>query len=200
MSYMQIEREQGIVWPFSERESGAERRANRLYTEGRFNTSSDVSQAYGEFNNSEGRAKLWGIHYENPPEVPDKEYPFWLNTGRIIEHYHTRTKTKRVPELNISAPEGFVEINSADAQSLGIRDGEKIRLTSRRGWIIVSAHLNEVVRPGQIFIPFHFGDLDPSEAHLKQAANHLTLNWVDPLSKQPIFKVAACRIDKIKTL
>ncbi|HVJ48819.1 nitrate reductase [Desulfitobacterium sp.] len=200
MSYAQIEREQGMVWPCTNGEPDGIIQAKRLYTEGRFNTAPEISQAYGAFNHPAGRAKLWGIPYQEPPEIPDAQFPFWLNTGRIIEQYHTRTKTKRVAELDISAPEGFVEINPEDAQKLRIQDDEKIRLTSRRGWIIVSAHIKNSVSPGQIFVPFHFGDLDPSEAHLKQAANHLTLNWVDPLSKQPIFKVASCRIDKIVKL
>lgn len=192
MSYEQIELEQGMVWPCSEGIS-----TKRLYTDGRYNTNPEVSQAYGEFNHSEGRAKLWGIPYLEPPELPDEQYPFWLNTGRIIEHYHTRTKTKRVPELNIAASEGFAEIHAEDAQRLGIQDGNKIRITSRRGWIIVTAHVRNVVSPGQIFVPFHFGDLDPGEDQIKQAANHLTLNWVDPISKQPIFKIAACQIEKL---
>lgn len=196
MSYARIEQEQGILWPCPDKE-GKLLDVSRLYTKGQFNTAAETSEAYGEFNHPEGRAKLWGIPYVEPPELPDAEYPFWLNTGRIIEHYHTRTKTKRVPELNHAASEGFFELHPEDAQRMGIQDGERVRLTSRRGWIIVTAHLKRSVSPGQIFVPFHFGDLDPGEDHLKQAANHLTLNWVDPISKQPIFKVAACRVEKI---
>ncbi len=89
-------------------------------------------------------------------------------------------------------------MNAADAGAMGITEGEKVRLTSRRGWIEVKAVIKNTVARGQLFLPFHFGDLDPGEEHLKQAANHLTLDWVDPISKQPIFKVASCRVEKIR--
>lgn len=195
MTYRRLEQEGGLQWPCpSEEHPGTA----RLYADGFFPTRPDVAQAYGPFNDPEGRAKLWAVDYEAPPEVPDEHYPFWLNTGRMIEHFHTRTKTKRVPELHCLAKEGFVEINPADAEKLGIRDGQKVRLTSRRGWVEVKALLKNTVAPGQLFMPFHFGDLDPGEQGLKQAANHLTLNWVDPVSKQPIFKIAACKIEKVE--
>lgn len=194
MTYQRLEKERGIRWPCPEINHPG---TARLYTDGVFNTSAVIAQDYGDFNHFEGRAKLWAVPYQQPPEIPDSDYPFWLNTGSMIEHYHTRTKTKRIPELNIVAPEGFIEIHPEDAENLEIRDGEKVRVVSRRGWIEVSAHVKNTVSPGQVFVPFHFGDLDPHEAHLKQAANHLTLNWVDPLSKQPMLKVSACRVEKL---
>lgn len=193
MTYERLEKEQGIQWPCPDSNHPG---TKRLYTARVFNTPKAVAQEYGEFNQEEGRARLWAIPYTPPPEMPDEDYPFWLNTGSILEHYHTRTKTKRIPELAITASEGFVEIHPLDADKLGIQEGERVRVVSRRGWILIPARVSTIVNPGQVFVPYHFGDLDPSEAHLKQAVNHLTLNWADPLSKQPMYKVSACRIEK----
>lgn len=193
MTYRRMEQENGLQWPCPAQEHPGQA---RLYSQGVFNNRAEVAQAFGEFNDPEGRAHLWAVHYQAPPEVPDGEYPFWLNTGRIIEHFHTRTKTKRVPELDILAGEGFVEINPQDAEMRGIREGDVVKVSSRRGNIRVKAKLKNTVKPGEVFVPFHFGDVDPDEAHLKQAANHLTLNWVDPICKQPIFKVSACKIER----
>lgn len=193
MTYKRMEQEGGLQWPCPE--LGHQGTA-RLYSEGNFPTWEGESQAYGPNNNDEGRARLWAVDYSAPPEVPDAEYPFWLNTGRIIEHYHTRTKTKRVPELSALAKQGFAVLNPEDAARLSLAEGDRVKITTRRGWIEVKAVINNSVAPGQVFVPFHFGDLDPGEEHLHQAANHLTLNWVDPISQQPISKIAACRIEK----
>ena len=197
MTYKRMEQEGGLQWPCPEL---GHKGKPRLYTEGNFPTREADSQAYGPYNHDEGRARVWGVDYCAPPEVPDAEYPYWLNTGRIIEHYHTRTKTKRVPELTALSQEGFAVLNPEDAIKLEIADGERIRVVSRRSFIEIRAVLKESVSPGQVFVPFHYGDLDPGEEHLKQAANHLTLNWVDPFSKQPIYKVAACRPEKSEQL
>ncbi|AFL99364.1 putative anaerobic dehydrogenase [Desulfitobacterium dehalogenans ATCC 51507] len=194
MTYERLEKEQGICWPCPDIHHPG---TKRLYTARVFNTSKGIAQEYGDFNHEEGRARLWAIPYTPPPESPDEDFPLWLNTGSILEHYHTRTKTKRIPELVITAPEGFVELHPLDAERLDIREGERIRVVSRRGWIQVPAHISTTLSPGQVFVPYHFGDLDPSEAHLKQAANHLTLNWKDPFSKQPMYKTSACRIEKV---
>lgn len=195
MTYRRLEKEGGLQWPCP---APGHPGTARLYAAGVFNTGGDFAQAYGPFNDSNGRARLWPVEYQPPPEIPDAEYPFWLNTGRVIEHFHTRTKTKRVPELHYAARDGFVEINPEDAKKLGITGGQKVRVVSRRGWIAVRAVVKDTVGPGQVFVPFHFGDLDPGEDHLKQAANHLTLGQVDPVSRQPMFKVAACRIEKVE--
>lgn len=194
MTYQRLVKAGGLPWPCPTEGHPGEA---RLYSDGRYHTHPEFSQQYGPFNNEQNRAKLWAVEYQLPPEAPDVEYPFWLNTGRMIEHFHTRTKTKRIPELHCLADEGFVEVNPEDAKKLGLSDGEKVRITSRRGWIEVKTLIKNTVSQGQLFIPFHFGDLDPDEKHLKQAVNHLTLNWVDPISKQPIFKIAACKIEKI---
>ncbi|MEW8958380.1 MAG: nitrate reductase [Moorella sp. (in: firmicutes)] len=192
VDYALLERKGGVQWPCPE----GGRETPRLYSNGVFPTRPEEAQGYGAFNNPEGRARLWAVSYVPPPEVPDEEFPFWLNTGRIIEHYHTRTKTKRIPELQALAPEAYVEINPQDADRLQVAEGEVVRVVTRRGWVEVPARLTEVVAPGEVFIPFHFGDLDPGEGRKRRAANLLTGRFVDPLSGQPRTKAGACRIEK----
>lgn len=192
VDYALLEREGGVQWPCPEGSRGT----SRLYSDGVFPTQPEEAQGYGAFNNPEGRARLWAVPCAPPPEVPDEEFPFWLNTGRIIEHYHTRTKTKRIPELQTLAPEAYVEINPQDADRLQVVEGEVVRVVTRRGWVEVPARLTEVVAPGEVFIPFHFGDLDPGEGRKRRAANLLTGRFVDSLSGQPLAKAGACRIEK----
>ncbi|MDN5344948.1 MAG: ferredoxin-nitrate reductase [Clostridia bacterium] len=193
VDYALLERRGGVQWPCS---SGS-RGTPRLYTVGVFPTRAEEAQGYGEFNHPEGRARLWAVPYAPPPEVPDGEFPFWLNTGRIIEHYHTRTRTKRIPELQALVAGAYVEINLADAARLQVAEGEVVRVVTRHGWIEVPARLTEVVAPGEVFIPFHFGDLDPGEESRQQAANHLTGRNVDHLSGQPLAKAGVCRLEKL---
>lgn len=127
-----------------------------------------------------------------PPELPEPEYPFQLNTGRLVYHWHTRTKTARVPHLHLAAPEAFVEVHPIDAARLGLAPGERVRVESRRGAVVVPVRITDTVRPGEVFIPFHYGGL-----YDHQAANELTLDAWDVVSKQPLFKsAAACRIRK----
>ncbi|OIQ08179.1 nitrate reductase [Moorella thermoacetica] len=192
VDYALLERLGGVQWPCPEGGRGTP----RLYTDVVFPTRAEEAQGYGEFNHPEGRARLWAVPYAPPPEVPDGEFPFWLNTGRIIEHYHTRTRTKRIPELQALVPGAYVEINPHDAARLKISEGEVVRVVSRRGWIEVPARLTEVVAEGEVFVPFHFGDLDPGERERRQAANHLTGRNVDPLSGQPLAKAGTCRIER----
>jgi len=122
-----------------------------------------------------------------PAEEPDDQYPFVLTTGRILFQYHTATMTRRSPGLISRTPEAFVEINPEDAGRLGIQKGEKITVASRRGAITLSADISERVKPGVLFIPFHY-----SEA----AANKLTIAAIDPVANIPEFKVCAARVEK----
>lgn len=194
ITYELLETQGGIQWPCPD---VTRQGTPRLYTDATFPTAPEVSQAYGKFNESPGRARLWAVPWTPSVGLTNGDYPFWLNTGRVIEHYHTRTKTKRIPELNTLVPHAFVEINPQDAAALGVAEGEWVKVVSPQGWVKVRAHLTEVVAPGEIFLPFHFGDLDPGERQYPQAANHLTARLLDPCSRQPLTKVAACRIEKI---
>ena len=126
-----------------------------------------------------------------PPEEPDDDYPFLLTTGRVTYHFHTRTKTGRVPALNAAAPDAFVEMEGGDAARLGVQDGDVVEVTSRRGAVRVPVRLTGI-EPGVLFIPFHYGSWDDPER--RTAANELTLTGWDPVSKQPFFKYAAVNV------
>ena len=121
-----------------------------------------------------------------PAEQPDKEFPFILTTGRMLFHYHTATMTRRSAPLRTFAPEGYLEICKADLKEMGASDGDKLKITSRRGEITAKAKMSDRVAKGVIFIPFHFSE---------SPVNALTNDALDPHSKIPELKVAACRIE-----
>ena len=135
-----------------------------------------------------GLGLFHAIEYLPPEELPDKDYPFMLTTGRIYVHYHTGTMTRRSPSLNKEVEEGFAEINPRLAKELGIAQGEKVRVLSRRGEIKIKADLSERMEKNTIFIPFHF---------VESAANMLTNPAFDPIAKIPEFKVCAVKIQKM---
>lgn len=178
LSYERLDREGGVQWPCP---AVGHPGTARLYEQGQFPTES-------------GKAKLWAVT-EVVEEKPGA-YPFILNTGRIREHFHSRTKTKRIAELNLLSAEGYAEIAYDDAARLGIVHHDWIQVVTETGWIRVRAKVTTDTPPGSVFVPFHFGDLDPGEAHLKQAANHLVSCRTDPYSKQPRYKLGYCRIEK----
>jgi len=136
---------------------------------------------------SRGLGLFHAIEYLPPEELPDKEYPYMLTTGRIYVHYHTGTMTRRSPSLSKEVKEGFAEINPRQAKELGIIQGEKIKVFSRRGEIEIKADLSERMERNTIFIPFHF---------VESAANMLTNPAFDPIAKIPEFKVCAVKIEK----
>lgn len=135
-----------------------------------------------------GKGKFHPVDFIPPDEWPDENYPFLLSTGRIIFHYHSGSMTRKVASLNNFAPEPFVEISEIDMNKLGVRDGDQVKIISRRGEITIKVAKSERVKEGSVFIPFHF-----SEA----CANILTNDAIDPISKIPEYKVCAVRIEKI---
>ena len=137
----------------------------------------------GQF--TRGRGKFFPVAYQPPAEEADEEYPLTLTTGRMLEHYHTGTMTRRSDGLNELVPTGFVEVHPDDAQALEIADGDVVVVETRRGRIDVPARVTPRVRPGTVFIPFHFWE---------SPANRLTNPARDPLAKIPEFKVCGCRI------
>jgi len=202
MSYEAIESSNGIQWPSTADDVFG---GQRLYTDSRFNTNWEDAQAgtpVSPWIDPDGlhRAYLWAVDYEEAPEVPDDEYPFWLITGRVIEHFHTRTKTKRIAQLHEMVPENYVEISTADAEPLGLATGDLVRLTTRRGEIVVRAKVTDTVMEGQVFTTMHFGDLDPPDVAQNNGrlvnANRLTINWVDKDCKQPLYKHCAVKVSK----
>jgi anaerobic selenocysteine-containing dehydrogenase len=207
MSYELLRDSPGIQWPCTE---AAPQGTERLYTDGVFNTDPDHAETYGQelgtgATNTEteyratqpdGRAFLWAADYEPSPEVPDEERPLLLTTGRTVYHFHTRTRTGRAPELQTAAPDVWVEVNPADADRLGVGEGDVLRLENARGTVEAPVRLTEI-RPGTVFVPFHYGYWDRGAAEADggspRAANELTITAWDPISKQPLFKVAAVR-------
>jgi ferredoxin-nitrate reductase len=205
MSYEKLSRVSGIQWPCNEEfPDGCE----HLYVGGIFNTSGDYCEDYGhdlrtgamrtpeqyKANDPKGRAFLHAADYEPPHESTDDDYPFWLTTGRVVYHFHTRTKTGRSKELNQAAPDVFVQLNELDAAQLGIAEGDFVRVTSRRGELEGLVRIGGILRH-HVFVPFHYGYWD--EDSRPRAANELTITGWDPVSKQPHFKYAAVRITKI---
>jgi predicted molibdopterin-dependent oxidoreductase YjgC len=140
----------------------------------------------GRFSRGE-RALFKPAHYLPPAEEPDEEFPLILTTGRILYQYHTRTMTGRNDDLNRLAGRSFVEINPADAVRLGIADGTRVKVESRRGEVVADALVTDRVDAGVIFMPFHFAD---------GAANRLTNDALDPTAKIPEYKVCAARVQR----
>jgi formate dehydrogenase alpha subunit len=140
----------------------------------------------GGFPRGKGRFSL--VKYKPSVELTDKDFPFLLTTGRQLFQYHTGSMTRRVKPIHAVSPEAYIEINPADAQRLAIEDGTSVKVSSRRGSILVKARVSKWPRAGVVFIPFHFKEA---------AANTLTSSKsLDPLSKIPSFKVSAVRIEK----
>jgi formate dehydrogenase alpha subunit len=141
----------------------------------------------GGFPRGKGRFSL--VKYKPSVELTDKEYPFLLTTGRQLFQYHTGGMTRRVKPINAVSPEAYIEINPEDAKRLAIENGKKVKVSSRRGSILVKAKVSKWPNAGVVFIPFHFKEA---------AANALTSSTsLDPLSKIPSFKVSAVRIEKV---
>jgi len=140
-----------------------------------------------KFSAADGLGTFFGLEYRPPAEVADAEYPFTLMTGRVIFHYHTRTQTDRCEVLHHEVPESFIQINTEDAAGLGIKDGEKIKVRSRRGETITTARVTDEVAPKVMYMAMHFAE----------GANNLTNTALDPLSKMPELKHCAVAVEKI---
>ena len=135
-----------------------------------------------------GLGVFHAIDYKPPAELPDETYPLYLTTGRVLYQYHTGTMTMKSEGLNELAPECFVEISGQDADAYKISDGDRVKITSRRGMIEAEAKLSNKAVNGTIFIPFHYA---------AAAANKLTNAALDPVAKIPEYKVCAVRIEKV---
>jgi len=119
--------------------------------------------------------------------VPDKKYPLVLTTGRSLYHFHTGTMTRKVEGLNVLRKEGEVEMNPADAAKLGIADGDRVKVASRRGEVVAKANVTETSPQGVVFMTFHFAE---------SPANRLTNPALDPVAKIPEYKVCAVKVEK----
>ncbi len=139
------------------------------------------------FPKPDGLGLLSPVEYEPVAEPTDASYPLVLTTGRLSLHYNSGAMTRRTKPLIYREPQSYVEIHREDAAPLGIRDGDRVRVSSRRSAIAVNARVTDTIARGVVFMPFHFVE-----------TNELTIAALDPTSRIPQFKAAACRIEKIE--
>ncbi len=163
-TWQQIEDQGGIQWG-----------GHRLYADGIFPT-------------PDGRARLHNVPCEPFLEQPNEEYSFILNTGRTVEHWHTRTKTAQVAMLDSMVPNAWLEMNPVDATRLNLKPHDRVTVSSRRREVKnLELRITGIVAPGQVFMPFHFSETN---------SNLVTLGAFDPISREPNFKQCAVRVEK----
>ncbi len=208
MSYALLRERGAIQWPCTAK---APEGTERLYTDGVFNTSPDYAEGFGhdmrtgashteeQFRAKEprGRAFLHTLPYEPAPEMPTADYPMLLTTGRTVYHFHTRTKTSRAPQLQAAAPAPWAELSAPEAERLGIAEGDIAAIETPRGRLELPVRISGI-SDGVVFVPFHYGSMLADEQHEPTAANELTITAWDPVSKQPQFKDAAARVEKVR--
>jgi nitrate reductase NapA len=144
------------------------------------------------YGNEDKRAIVFALPYEPPAEAPDEEYDMWLSTGRVLEHWHSGSMTRRVPELNRAVPNALCYMHPEDARARQLRRGDEVRVISRRGEIRVRIETRGRDKPprGLVFVPWF------DEGRL---INKVTLDATDPLSKQTDFKKCAVKIEKVQS-
>ena len=169
VSYERLEEEGSLQWPVP----SADHPGTPFLHKGKF---------------SRGRGHFHAIHFQEAVELPDEEYPFTLTTGRLMFHWHTGSMTRRTEKLEQEVPEAYVEIHPDDAERIGLNGSRRVRVASRRGEIELAARVTERIRPGVVFIPFHFAEA---------AANALTNSALDPVAKIPEYKVCAVRVEPV---
>lgn len=135
-----------------------------------------------------GLGKFTPLVFREPVENPDEEYPFTLNTGRILQHWHGGTMSRRSEGLDWIVPEGEIQLNDQDGMQLGVSTGDLIRVVSRRGEVTGKAHLTDKLPRGMVFMTFHFAEVP---------ANALTGDAVDPVAKIPEYKVSAVKVARV---
>jgi predicted molibdopterin-dependent oxidoreductase YjgC len=141
------------------------------------------------FPTADGKARFVPVEFLPPAELPDEEYPFLLNTGRQMYHWHTGTMTRRSFALDARESGPIVELNPKDAYELGVTDGDEVLIASRRGEVRISVRVSDRVAYRQIFIPMHYREA---------AVNLLTNPALDPYAHIPEFKVCAVKIVRSK--
>jgi assimilatory nitrate reductase catalytic subunit len=170
ISHARIAAEDGVFWPCPDTGHPGTRRL--------FGTA---------FPTADGRARFYPVEHRGAAESPDRDYPHFLTTGRLMGHYQSGTQTRRVPELLAAQPEPFAEMHPETARDIGIKEGRAVRLTTRRGQMTLTARLSADIRMDTVFVPFHWGGAG--------AANILTNTALDPVARIPEFKVCAVRVE-----
>ncbi|WP_418956929.1 molybdopterin oxidoreductase family protein [Streptomyces tritici] len=177
ISYRRIREEDGVFWPCpAEPEESAPEHPGtpRLFLD--------------RFATADGRARFVPVVHRAAAEETDAAYPVVLTTGRVVSQYQSGAQTRRVDELNAAAPGSFVELHPRLAERLGVADGERVAVVSRRGRSVAPARITAAIRPDTVFMPFHW----PGEGR----ANTLTNPALDPVSRMPEFKVCAVRLER----
>ena len=190
--YDEYVKARGMRWPVVQQPDGSWRETRFRFTE-RLDPYVESGKGIQFYHSStkDDRAQIWFHPWAPPAELPDADFPFNLCTGRVLEHWHTGTMTRRVPQLNRAIPVTYLEMNPEDAVELGLNNGDWVRLESRRGKIELPVWTNGRGYPprGEVFVPFF------DETRL---VNQLTLDAIDPFSKQPDYKKSAVKITKIE--
>ncbi len=179
IDYDMLDKHFAVQWPLSaeraEELDGDVPPTTRLYEDGKYRT-------------ADGRAKLFAVEWEPFPEQPTDRFPLVLNTGRTVEHWHTRTKTKEVKILERMAPAAWLEMNPRDARKLNLKPHDRVSIASPRSQVDdVELRITEIVAPGQVFMPFHY---------FERNSNQLTQSAFDPISREPNYKQSAVRVMK----
>ncbi len=172
ITYEKIEKNNGIFWPCPSLDHPG---TPRLF-EG------------GKFAHPDGKARFHAIEYKPSADEINEEYPIYLTTGRTIFQYLSGTQTRRIGFLTEECPDPYLEIHPNLARKYGLSEGDRVKITSRRGSITLNAKIVKTIRPDTVFIPYHWPD--------DKSANRLTQRALDPLSKIPEFKFSAVKIEK----
>ncbi len=185
-SYADLKKTRGMIWPVVDGKETRYRYAAGFdpYVKKAKGVHFYKAKGYGE------KAACWLRPYHPPAESPDAEYPFWLCTGRVLEHWHTGSMTRRIKQLHQAVPAAYVELNRSDASEKGIKNGDRVRLVSRRGSVELEARVDGRGKPprGSLFVPFF-------DQHL--LINLLTLEAMDSISKEPDYKKCAVRVERL---
>jgi nitrate reductase NapA len=181
-TYEDLRARPGVIWPF------VEGRETLWRYNAEYDPAADPERGFDFYGKPDHRAWIWLRPYEPAPEEPDDEYPFWLSTGRVLEHWHTGSMTRRVPVLHRAMPQAYVEINADDARELGVGNRDRVRLVTRRGSMEIEARIDYRGQParGQVFVPFFDERL---------LVNELTLDAYCPISREPDYKKCAVRVE-----
>lgn len=173
ITWDRVDREQGVFWPCPSLDHPG---TPRLY-EG------------GQFAHPDGKAHMQPVEWRPAAEEPDSEYPIILTTGRVVSQYLSGSQTRRIGALVDQYPQPLCEIHPLLAGKLGIREGDFVKVESRRGWVTVRANVVKTIRPDTVFVPYHWP--------LERAANNMTVRAIDPMSNIPEYKICAVRVSKV---
>jgi assimilatory nitrate reductase catalytic subunit len=195
IDYGRITRELGVFWPCPDTGTGTDTGGNSHGdSRGENEGEGDGDQGphpgtprlfLDRFATPDGRARFHAVDHVGAAEKPCPEYPFYLTTGRVLAQYQSGAQTRRVRELDGAAPGPFVEVHPMVADLLGVVDGERVRVATRRGRLVAPVRISPGIRRDTVFLPFHW-----------VGANLLTNDALDPWSKMPEFKVCAASLER----